>query len=66
VARRGDALGQVAATLGGATDPTISHHLGQLSRAGLLVGTRQGASIHCAVDRAALGALVRVIDPNCC
>jgi len=48
------------------TDATISHHLGQLSRAGLLVATRQGASIYYAADRVALGALVRVMDPNCC
>ncbi|WP_276970402.1 helix-turn-helix domain-containing protein [Ferrimicrobium acidiphilum] len=48
------------------TDATISHHLGQLSRAGLLVVTRQGASTYYAVDRVALGALVRVMDPDCC
>jgi DNA-binding transcriptional ArsR family regulator len=48
------------------TDATISHHLGQLSRAGLLVATRQGASTYYAADRAALGALVRVMDPDCC
>ena len=48
------------------TDATISHHLGQLSRAGLLVVTRQGASTYYAVDRVALGALVRALDPDCC
>ena len=48
------------------TDATISHHLGQLSRAGLLVATRRGASTYYAADRAALGALVRVMDPDCC
>jgi DNA-binding transcriptional ArsR family regulator len=48
------------------TDATISHHLGQLGRAGLLVATRQGASTYYAADRAALGALVRVMDPDCC
>jgi DNA-binding transcriptional ArsR family regulator len=48
------------------TDATVSHHLGQLSRAGLLLATRQGASTFYAVDRLALGALVTVLDPNCC
>ena len=48
------------------TDATVSHHLGQLARAGLLVATRQGASTYYAADRAALGALVRVMDPDCC
>jgi len=48
------------------TDATISHHLGQLSRAGLLVATRRATSTYYVADRAALGALVRVMDPNCC
>jgi ArsR family transcriptional regulator len=48
------------------TDATVSHHLGQLSRAGLLLATRQGVSIYYTADRVALGALIRVIDPNCC
>ncbi len=48
------------------TDATVSHHLGQLSKAGLLVATRRGVSTYYGVDRVALGALVRVIDPNCC
>jgi DNA-binding transcriptional ArsR family regulator len=48
------------------TDATVSHHLGQLSRAGLLVATRQGASTYYAADRVALGALAQVLDPNCC
>lgn len=48
------------------TDATVSHHLGQLSRAGLLVATRHGTSTYYAADRAALGALVAVMDPACC
>ena len=48
------------------TDATVSHHLGQLSRAGLLSAARQGASTYYAADRLALGALMRVLDPNCC
>jgi ArsR family transcriptional regulator len=48
------------------TDATVSHHLGQLSRAGLLVPTRRGASTYYAADRVAIGALVRALDPDCC
>ncbi len=48
------------------TDATISHHLGQLSRAGLLSAVHQGASTYYAANRAALGALMGVLDPNCC
>ncbi len=48
------------------TDATISHHLRQLRRAGLLVAERRGTSTYYAADRDALGALARVLDPNCC
>ena len=48
------------------TDATVSHHLGQLSRAGLLLATHQGASTYYVADRVALGALVRALDPGCC
>ncbi|WP_298445240.1 metalloregulator ArsR/SmtB family transcription factor [Ferrimicrobium sp.] len=48
------------------TDATISHHLRQLSQAGLLIASRSGASTFYGANRTALGALVRVLDPNCC
>lgn len=48
------------------TDATISHHLGQLRRAGLLVAEPRGTSTYYAADRDALGALARVLDPDCC
>ncbi len=48
------------------SDATVSHHLGQLHRAGLLRKERSGRSVVYRADRAGLGALVRVIDPNCC
>ncbi|WP_298404445.1 Rv2640c family ArsR-like transcriptional regulator [Ferrimicrobium sp.] len=48
------------------SDATISHHLGQLHRAGLLTRSRRGTSIYYRVDRNSLAALVRVIDPDCC
>ena len=48
------------------TDATISHHLGQLNRAGLLLARRQGTNTYYTPDRDALSALARVIDPRCC
>lgn len=50
----------------GLSDATVSHHLGQLYRAGFLTRQRSGRSVFYAADRAGLAALVRVIDPNCC
>ncbi len=50
----------------GLTDATISHHLGQLSRAGLLLARRQGTNNYYTPDRDALSALAQVIDPRCC
>jgi len=47
------------------TDATISHHLRQLGLVGLLVANRSASTFYVA-DRSALGALVRVLDPNCC
>ncbi len=48
------------------SDATVSHHLGQLHRAGLLTRERQGRNVMYRVDREALNALVRVIEPDCC
>ena len=48
------------------TDATVSHHLGQLRKAGLVVGTREGMNVYYRARRDALGALVRVLDPDCC
>ncbi|MHB8191565.1 MAG: Rv2640c family ArsR-like transcriptional regulator [Ferrimicrobium sp.] len=50
----------------GLSDATVSHHLGQLHRAGLLTKDRRGTSIYYRVDRDSLAALVRVVDPMCC
>lgn len=48
------------------SDATVSHHLGQLHRSGVLTRERRGRSVYYGVDQGVLGALVRVIDPNCC
>ena len=50
----------------GLTDATVSHHLGQLKKAGLIEGERRGMNVYYRARREALGALVRVLDPDCC
>jgi DNA-binding transcriptional ArsR family regulator len=50
----------------GLTEATVSHHLGQLRKAGLVEGQRRGMNVFYRARREALGALVRVLDPDCC
>jgi DNA-binding transcriptional ArsR family regulator len=50
----------------GLTDATVSHHLAQLRKAGLIEGERRGMNVYYRARREALGALVRVMDPDCC
>ncbi|HVA61932.1 MAG TPA: Rv2640c family ArsR-like transcriptional regulator [Mycobacteriales bacterium] len=57
----GDLAGAV-----GLTDATVSHHLGQLLAAGLVERERRGMNVYYRAVRPALGALCRVIDPDCC
>ena len=50
----------------GLTEATVSHHLGQLRKAGLVTGERRGMNVYYRARRESLGALVRVLDPDCC
>lgn len=50
----------------GLSEATVSHHLKQLRDAGLVEGTRKGTNVFYRPRADALGALCRVIDPNCC
>ncbi len=50
----------------GLSEATVSHHLGQLRRAGLVQGERRGMNVWYRARRESLGALVRVLDPDCC
>ncbi len=51
----------------GLTEATVSHHLAVLRRAGLITeGERRGMNVYYRVRRESLGALCRVIDPDCC
>jgi DNA-binding transcriptional ArsR family regulator len=56
----------VAPTLG-VSEPTASHHLTVLRKAGLVTdGERRGMNVYYRARRDALVALCRVIDPACC
>ncbi|WP_041451246.1 Rv2640c family ArsR-like transcriptional regulator [Hoyosella subflava] len=54
------------ATAVGLTESTVSHHLGQLRRAGLTESERRGMNVYHRVRRDSLAALCFVLDPNCC
>ncbi len=57
--------GELAAAIG-VGESTASHHLTQLRNAGLVDSTRQGVNVYHRPHRAAVAALVGVLDPNCC
>jgi ArsR family transcriptional regulator, arsenate/arsenite/antimonite-responsive transcriptional repressor len=48
------------------SESTISHHLGQLRRAGLVESERRGMNVFHRARPDALTALCTVLDPNCC
>lgn len=51
----------------GVTEATVSHHLSVLKKAGLISeGERRGMNVYYRARRESLGALCRVIDPDCC
>lgn len=57
--------GELAAVLG-LTESTVSHHLSQLRRAGLVESDRRGMNVYHRPHRDAVAALCTVLDPNCC
>jgi ArsR family transcriptional regulator, arsenate/arsenite/antimonite-responsive transcriptional repressor len=57
--------GDLAAVLG-LTESTVSHHLTQLRRAGLVESDRRGMNVYHRPSRDAVAALCVVLDPNCC
>lgn len=50
----------------GLAESTVSHHLGQLKKAGLVESERRGMNTYHRALRDALSALCLVLDPNCC
>jgi ArsR family transcriptional regulator len=57
--------GELAAVLG-LSESTVSHHLGQLRKAGLAISDRRGMNVFHRVRPEALQALCVVLDPRCC
>lgn len=57
--------GDLAAALG-LTESTVSHHLTQLRKAGLVHSERRGMNMFHRVHPEAMQALCTVLDPNCC
>ena len=50
----------------GLSESTVSHHLSQLRRAGIIESERRGMNVYHRPQREALIALCSVLDPNCC
>jgi len=50
----------------GISEPTVSHHLNQLRRAGIVESERRGMNVYHRASRESLVALCAVLDPNCC
>lgn len=48
------------------SESTVSHHLSQLRRAGLVESERRGMNVYHRARKDALVALCSVLDPNCC
>jgi DNA-binding transcriptional ArsR family regulator len=57
--------GELAAAVG-LTESTVSHHLGQLRKAGLVESERRGMNVYHRVRRESVAALCVVLDPDCC
>ncbi|MCI4674559.1 Rv2640c family ArsR-like transcriptional regulator [Candidatus Mycolicibacterium alkanivorans] len=54
------------ATVLALSESTISHHLSQLRRAGLVASERRGMNVYHRPDSDAVAALCVVLDPKCC
>jgi DNA-binding transcriptional ArsR family regulator len=62
----GEEISGVLATALDLSESTVSHHLGQLRKAGLVASDRRGMNVFHRVKPEALQALCVVLDPNCC
>ena len=61
----GQNTGELAAVLG-LTESTVSHHLSQLRKAGLIESDRRGMNVYHRPHQDAMAALCAVLDPSCC
>ena len=57
--------GELAAVLE-LSESTVSHHLSQLRKAGIVVSDRRGMNVYHRVRPDALQALCAALDPECC
>jgi len=64
-AHEGKASGELAAVLD-LSESTVSHHLTQLRKAGLVISDRRGMNVFHQVRPDALQALCTALDPHCC
>jgi ArsR family transcriptional regulator, arsenate/arsenite/antimonite-responsive transcriptional repressor len=62
----GEEIGGELATVLGLSESTVSHHLTQLRKAGLVESDRRGMNVFHRARKEALGAICVVLDPNCC
>lgn len=62
----GEQTGSDLAAAVGVSDATVSHHLTQLRKAGLVISERRGMHVCHRAHRGALQALCAVLDPDCC
>jgi DNA-binding transcriptional ArsR family regulator len=62
----GEACSSDLAAAVGLAESTVSHHLSQLRKAGLVESERRGMNVYHRPNRDALVALCRVLDPSCC
>ena len=60
-----ESSGDLAGVLG-LTDATVSHHITQLRKAGLVSSERRGMNVFHRIRPEALQALCAALDPNCC
>lgn len=57
--------GELASVLA-LSESTVSHHMSQLRKAGIVVSDRRGMNVFHRVRSDALEALCTALDPNCC
>ena len=62
----GEEISGDLATALGLSESTVSHHLTQLRKAGLVESDRRGMNVFHRARREALVAICAVLDPNCC
>jgi DNA-binding transcriptional ArsR family regulator len=62
----GEECSRDLATIVGLSESTVSHHLSQLRRAGLVESERRGMNVYHRPSRESLVALCSVLDPSCC